>query len=199
MGLPMDIFNFVDNIKKHTTEINKEDLAVIVEECKHGHFLHVLSKTKTFRENHTLNDELAKLLLLLDATCLSQVGEGKKAADIIERIYQDSNGKLVDDLILYGNLAFMCDYKLTRKIMSDAVKRINHDPIKAAHAYFILGEAEEHLFGLLNIISVGWDIWKKRKNGMTQRYFIYISNSVLFTPLFMKRIKRLNFYKKPLN
>lgn len=153
MGLPMDIFNFVDNIKKHTTEINKEDLAVIVEECKHGHFLHVLSKTKTFRENHTLNDELAKLLLLLDATCLSQVGEGKKAADIIERIYQDSNGKLVDDLILYGNLAFMCDYKLTRKIMSDAVKRINHDPIKAAHAYFILGEAEEHLGKFIRAIK----------------------------------------------
>ncbi|WP_087972095.1 hypothetical protein [Oceanobacillus rekensis] len=58
----------------------------------------------------------------------------------------ETNGKSIDDLILYGDLAFMCDYKLARRIMSDAVKQIEnvkaYDQQKAAHAYLVLGEAE---------------------------------------------------------
>ncbi|MFD1850651.1 tetratricopeptide repeat protein [Oceanobacillus bengalensis] len=145
----MDIFNVEQNIKEYVNDANKEDLKVIVIEFKRGHFLNVLSKTKIFREKHEPDQGLARILSFLDATCYSQTGEGKQAAEIIGNMYQASDEKSIDDLILYGNLAFMCDYKLARKIMSDVVKQIDNEeafePVKAAHAYLVLGEAEENL------------------------------------------------------
>lgn len=198
----MDIFNFVENIKKYINETNKEDLNIILQEFKHGHFLHVLSRTREFRLNHKLDLGLDRLLTLLEATCYSQVGEGEKAADIIQNIYEKpSVVKSVDDLILYGNLAFMCDYKLARKIMSEAVKRIDNEPIKAAHAYFILGEAEENLGKFVRAIKYykhGLNNLKKEEHD-TQTILFYISNLVHFTQSFMKQIKQLNTYKEPLN
>lgn len=145
----MDIFNVDDSIREFTNDANKDDLNVIVEEFKRGHFPNVLYKTKAFRQTYEPNNRLARILSLLDATCHAQIGEGKRAADIIRNIYQHSNTKSVDDLILYGNLAFMCDYKLARRIMSDAVKQVENedafDPLKAGQAFLVLGEAEEHL------------------------------------------------------
>lgn len=145
----MDIFNLEEHIKDYINEANKEDIHVIVDEFKHGHFANVLSKTKVFREKYETNKRLAEILSLLDATCFSQLGEGKQGASIIGDIYQNTNENSIDDLILYGNLAFMCDYKLSRKIMSDAVKQIENervfDQMKAVRAYLLLGEAEENL------------------------------------------------------
>jgi len=55
----------------------------------------------------------------------------------------------VDELILYGNLAFMSDYRLARKIMSDAIKKMEavgeEASTRIARAYLVLGEAEENL------------------------------------------------------
>ncbi|WP_218775547.1 tetratricopeptide repeat protein [Oceanobacillus senegalensis] len=145
----MDVFNLDENIKEHRNEANKEDLDVIVEEFKRSHFTNVLSKTKVFWEKHETDVSLERILSILDATCHSQIGENKRAADIIKNMYQNSGEKSIDDLILYGNLAFMCDYKLARKIMSDAVKQIEKEeapnPMQAAQAYLVLGEAEENL------------------------------------------------------
>jgi tetratricopeptide (TPR) repeat protein len=164
----MDIFNLAENITEYKNENNEVDLDVIVEEFKLGHFLNVLSKTKVFQEKYETRDGLARMLSLLDATCYSQVGEGKKAADILRNLYENSNETSIDDLILYGNLAFMCDYKLTRRIMSDAVKLIENDEefdlMKAASAYLVLGEAEENLEKFVRAI-------KYYKQGLT-----YIQN-----------------------
>ncbi|WP_226037461.1 tetratricopeptide repeat protein [Aquibacillus saliphilus] len=153
----MDIFNAKENISEFINERNKDDLEVIVEEFKRGHFPNVLSKTKVFRAKHETNKNLLRILSLLDATCHSQIGEGKRAADIIMNMYQDSHEKSVDDLILYGNLAFMCDYKLARRIMSVAVKQLENedalDQMKAARAYLVLGEAEENLENFVRAIK----------------------------------------------
>ncbi|WP_197482132.1 tetratricopeptide repeat protein [Oceanobacillus sp. Castelsardo] len=145
----MDIFNLDESIKDFINETNKDDLGSIVEEFKRGLFSIVLSKTKQFREEHEMDPGLERILSLVDATCYSQIGEGKHAAEIIRIMYENSHDKSIDDLILYGNLAFMCDYKLTRRIMSDAVKQLENeegfDRLKTAHAYLALGEAEENL------------------------------------------------------
>ncbi|MCM3569275.1 lipopolysaccharide assembly protein LapB [Neobacillus mesonae] len=145
----MDIFNLDESLKEYINETNKEDLDVIIDEFKQSRFQNVLSKTKVFREKHETNKRLARILSLLDAACHSQIDEEKQAADIIRNMYQDSNENSIDDIILYGSLAFMCDYKLARKIMSDAVKRIQNeeafDQMKAARAYLVLGETEENL------------------------------------------------------
>lgn len=145
----MDIFNLDENMREFMNETNKVDLEGIVEEFKRGHFTNVLSKTKLFREKHEISKNLEKTLSLLEATCHSQIGEAKLAANIIVNMYENSCEKSIDDLILLGNFAFMCDYKLARRIMSDAVKQIENeesfDRIKAARAYLVLGEAEENL------------------------------------------------------
>lgn len=145
----MDIFNVDENMKEFINEDNSQELLVIIEEFKRGHFINVLAKTKAFREKYEIHSGFNKSLWLVEVTCYTQIGESTKAAIMIKGMYEQSNEKSIDDLILYGNLAYMCDYKLTRRIMSDAVKRIEKeveiDKMQAAHAYLVLGEAEEKL------------------------------------------------------
>jgi tetratricopeptide (TPR) repeat protein len=145
----MDIFNSAENMKEFLTDENKEDLVAIIEDFQRGDFSDVLSKTKQFREKHDVNEDLARSLLLFDATCYSQIGESKNAADAVMRLYQDSNDKSIDDLILYGSIAYMCDYKLARRILSDAVNQIENekpfDEMKAARTYLLLGQTEDKL------------------------------------------------------
>ncbi|MEQ6391074.1 tetratricopeptide repeat protein [Bacillaceae bacterium S4-13-58] len=156
MSAANEVFNIEEHIKDFVTEENKEEINVIVEEFKRGHFLNVLNKTKRFREGHEVDKPLERILLLLDATCHSQLGEGKRGAEIIMDLYKESEKNrqvpvttTIDDLLLYGNIAFMNDYKLARRILSDAVNQIekqeDFDPMKAASTYLILGEAEEQL------------------------------------------------------
>ena len=142
----MDIFNSAENIKEFITEENREDLIAILEDFQNSHFTNVLSKTKEFRDKHETNESLARSLSLFDALCYSQLGESKKAIDLVMKLYQDSTEKSMDDLITYGTLAYMCDYKLARRIMSDAVTQIENaqtlDESKAAQAYLLLGQSE---------------------------------------------------------
>src|SRR5690625_220896 len=145
----MEVFNLDDNIKKFKNETNKDDLDVIVEKFKSGNFQQVLEKTKQFRKNHEVNEQLATVLSLIDTTCHSQIGEKQQAVAILMNLYNNAQDASIDDLILYGNFAFMCDYKLARRIMSDVVKRMEkeetYDREKLAHSYLMLGEAEENL------------------------------------------------------
>jgi len=145
-----DIFNVDEEIKKYTDSENKEDLEVIAVEFKRGHFTNVLSKTKLFRDNHEIEEKIEKLLDIIDAISHSQIGDGKSASKIIDSLFQNISEETdVDDLILYGNLAFMCDYRLTRKIMSYTVKQMEDngeaDSLRLAQSYLVLGEAEENL------------------------------------------------------
>ncbi|MFC4556885.1 hypothetical protein ACFO3D_01525 [Virgibacillus kekensis] len=57
---------------------------------------------------------------MIDAICHTELREFKKAAEVIEQLYNNS----ANDLMLLGELAFMCNYKLARRILSDAVKHM---------------------------------------------------------------------------
>ncbi|WP_170840793.1 tetratricopeptide repeat protein [Oceanobacillus limi] len=144
-----DVLDVGEQLNKFSNGVNEEDIHVIVEEFRRGHFLHVLSRTNRFREKHEMNREIERTLSFIDAICHTQIGEKKKAADIIKVLYKDSTDASISNVILFGNVAFMCDFKLTRKIMSDAVKQIDaeddFDQLEAARAYVVLGEAEETL------------------------------------------------------
>lgn len=144
-----DIFNFSEQIEKHTDDANKEALTDIVETFQKGNFVDVLSKLKDFRDNNEINDKLNRLLLALEATCSAQINEVDVAKKIITDLYNDDEENTIDDLMLYGNLAFMADLKLSRRIMSEVVKKVEAeeevDIAKAGQAYLVLGETEEHL------------------------------------------------------
>ncbi|WP_188206972.1 tetratricopeptide repeat protein [Alkalibacillus aidingensis] len=145
----MDIFNLEETLKEYKTENNEADLNEIVDQFKGNQFENVLAKTDEYRKKHEPDEVLKKVLLLLDATCYAQMDDNEKAAEIINSLYQGSHDQSIDDLILFGNIAFMCDLKLSRRIMSDAVKQMeeeeSYDQVEAARAYLVLGEAEENL------------------------------------------------------
>src|SRR5690625_4553125 len=139
----MNIINLEDSIEKFLTEQNKEHLMMIIENFSSGHFEETLAQIQSFQENHPIQDNLGALLSMIRATCYAQTGKHKQAAQIIKELYENGKDASVDDIILYGNLAFMCDYRLSRRIMSDAVKRLEKeesiDRQKAAQAYQVLG------------------------------------------------------------
>ncbi|MGY0692146.1 hypothetical protein ACW2QC_05040 [Virgibacillus sp. FSP13] len=90
-----------------------------------------------------------KLLMLLEAVSHAQIEEFRKSSEIIQQLYNEAESMSGNELITLGELAFMSDYKLARRILSDAVKRMEADAesdrIKLARGYLVLGEAEEQL------------------------------------------------------
>lgn len=145
----MDIFNIEEKIKEIDDDNSKEAIQEILIEFNRNHFPNVISKAKEYR-NKFQNEQLTHLLLIMEATSHAKIGEGSASIEIITRLYEEQKSPSVDDLILYSELAFMNDYKLARRIMSEAVKlmesnEINIEKIKLARAYLILGETEENL------------------------------------------------------
>lgn len=148
-----DIFNFKEQLTKHMTDSTKESLTELSEAFENGHFLDVTTHIHTFREAFEVDDSLNHLLLLLEATACAQANNPERAKHIIHTLYNNDDKKSIDDLLLYGNLAFMADLKLARRIMTDAVKQLESaeavDVAKAGQAYLVLGETEEHLRNLV--------------------------------------------------
>ncbi|WP_163970850.1 tetratricopeptide repeat protein [Oceanobacillus halotolerans] len=146
----MDIINIDDLLQDKTNSEDEEALTTIIEEFKRNHFPNVLSKSKAFRESYEGdNAKLIQKLLKVEAICHAQIGENRAASDIIRGLYQDKTAQTSSELILLGELAFMSDYKLARRITSEAVTQMEQeeetDRIKLARGYLVLGEAEENL------------------------------------------------------
>jgi tetratricopeptide (TPR) repeat protein len=145
------VLNVDEEIKKLATEENRELLEEIAGEFKQGFFTNVLSKTSRFRKGFELDDELKHLLDIIDVTSHAQLGEMEEAAKIVEGLFEKTKDdqETIDDLLLYGQLAFMCDYKLARKILSHTRNVMEEQgetgSIRLARCYAILGEAEENL------------------------------------------------------
>lgn len=146
-----NIYNVDESIKKFITDENEQALKEISSEFKQGHFTNVLSKVNSYREEAKPNDGLSEQLNMIEAISHSQLGEPEKAANIIETLFEQkqSDESVVDDLLLYGQLAFLCDFKLTRKIMDHVRKQLEEqgetNSIRLARCYTVLGEAEENL------------------------------------------------------
>jgi tetratricopeptide (TPR) repeat protein len=142
------IFDIDDKKEAIINEKNKKDLEVIVHEFKEGHYPNVVTKVKRFREKYP-EKPIIKFSLLVEAISQAQIGALKDSAQVISNLYSNSGEHTVDELIEFGELAFLSDYKLTRRILSEAVKQMENeneeDRLKLARGYLVLGEAEENL------------------------------------------------------
>ncbi|RYG71525.1 tetratricopeptide repeat protein [Lentibacillus lipolyticus] len=141
----MDILNLEEHFKNDMNTTYKTRLEELLEEFKRGHYPNVLSKSAELRAEPDLDKELAEKLRMVDAICHSEIGEVKSATSIISELYNESS---IDHMLL-GELAFMCDFKLARRILSNAVKQMEQDGqadrLKVARGYLVLAEAEENL------------------------------------------------------
>ncbi|WP_106497836.1 tetratricopeptide repeat protein [Lentibacillus sp. Marseille-P4043] len=144
-----DILNLEEQFEQTMNEANKDDLQELLEEFKRNHFPNVLSKSAQLRDKYQDNKQLVELLMLLEAVSHAQIEEFRRSSEIIQQLYNDADSMSGNELITLGELAFMSDYKLARRILSDAVKRMETeaepDRIKLARGYLVLGEAEEQL------------------------------------------------------
>ncbi|MFC0016061.1 MULTISPECIES: tetratricopeptide repeat protein [Allobacillus] len=145
----MDIFDIDAQLQPLITETNKEDLEDIKDEFKKANFRSLLSKIDPLQEKYQENSELVHVLTLINAISYSQVGEQKQGAAIIQGLYEELENPTIDDLLLYSHIAFLSDYKLARRIMSEAVKQFDDeddvDHYKKSQAYLLLAESEEKL------------------------------------------------------
>src|SRR5690625_2775852 len=107
----MDIFNIHEKLKEITNDINKEDLHTLGQELELENFKDVLLKSGQIREKYQSNAELQKILLLVEAVSYAQTGDLEASAEIISELY-NSMPLATDEIVLLGQLAFMCDYKL---------------------------------------------------------------------------------------
>lgn len=153
----MDVLDVTEKIKESINDDNKQDLEQLATEFKRNHFPNVLSKSKQFREKYATDGSLVRTLFMIESASHAQIGEIKSAAKILETLYQDSIEKTADDLILLSELAFMSDFKLSRRIITQAVRQMEDDRktdhIKFARAYLVLGETEENLEKFIRAIK----------------------------------------------
>ncbi|GAB3793170.1 tetratricopeptide repeat protein [Virgibacillus kimchii] len=147
--MPNSIIFDIDKKKKAVLNVeNKSDLEYIVHEFKEGHYPNVVKKAREFRDKYR-QEEIIKFLLLTEAISQAQIGAVKESAALLSDLYHHTETHSVDSLMELGELAFLSDYRLTRRILSEAVKRMEkeneEDRIKLARGYLVLGEAEENL------------------------------------------------------
>lgn len=145
----MEIFNLKQQLESVTNHSNQDELLVLEREFQRKHYPNVLSKSKQLREKNEKDKDLCKVLLLLESVCHAEINEFRQSTEIILDLYQKERHASIDDLFLLGELAFMSDYKLSRRIMSSVIKKMeaedDTDLLKMARGYLVLGEAEENL------------------------------------------------------
>src|SRR5699024_6749699 len=127
----------------------EQDLNVLIQEIQRGHYPNVLSKAKAFREKYQDNGPLIHTLWKVSAISHAELEEFKQAKEIISDLYYEDVDDTIEDLVILGQLAFMCDYKLARRIMSAVITKAEAaqemDPDVISGVYLILGETEENL------------------------------------------------------
>lgn len=159
----MEIFNVKQQLEAVSNCSNRDDLLVLEREFRRKHYPNVLTKSKQFREKYQHEKELGKVLLLLEAVCHAEIEEYRQSSEIISSLYQQGEHLCIEDLLLLGELAFMSDLKLSRRILSSTIKKMEaKDEIdfdKMARGYLVLGETEENLGKIQRAI-------KYYKNGM---------------------------------
>lgn len=160
----MDIFKIDELFDTDMPYEHKDDLIQILNEFKRGHYPNVLSKTSALKDKNDLDSQIIRNLNVIGAICHAEMTEYKAASNIISELYQDAK----NDLMMLGELAYMCDYKLSRRIMSAAVKQMEEnnetDRIKLARGYLILAESEEKMDKVVRSIKYyqqGLDYFKE--------------------------------------
>src|SRR5699024_11498114 len=72
-------------------------------------------------------------LSLHDALPISEIGELKASKEIIERLFRNADKNKEINLVQLAELAFMSDYRLSRRIMTEAIKRLENDARSEEH------------------------------------------------------------------
>lgn len=150
----MDILNLEELVTDNVSDELKGRTVELLEELKENHYPNALSKIHELYEMDEVDAELINNLKMIEVICHSQIGEPKQASEILRGLYDDNPD--LDMLMQLGELAYMCDYKLARRIMSAAVKQLDGndiDRIRIARCYLILGETEEKLDKLTRSIK----------------------------------------------
>lgn len=175
----MDILNLNELVENVKTEENKDALTDIFQEFKREHYPNVLSKTKTVTKQFPDDTELNKFLAMINAISHAEIGEFRESKEIIERLYHDSSKTESKKLIQLAELAFMSDYRLSRRIMTDAIKILEDekapDPFILNRCYLVLGEAEEHLQKYKRAIKYyrkGLDYFKETEQHDNNKYIV---------------------------
>ncbi|GAA0613986.1 hypothetical protein GCM10009001_34040 [Virgibacillus siamensis] len=142
----MDILNLEELVTDDVSDELRGRMVELLDELKENHYPNVLTKLYGIYEMDEVDEKLTDNLKLIEAICHAQIGESKQASEILRRLFNDNPD--LDMLMQIGELAYICDYKLARRIMSAAVKQVDEkdiDRIRVARCYLILGETEEKL------------------------------------------------------
>src|SRR5699024_9162035 len=101
------------------------------------------------QKNFPNDNKLLKVLRMIEAISHAEMEEFRNSKEIIRELYEDKNEKNYHDYMLLAELAFMSDYKLARRIMTEAIKQMENqespDQQDLMKGYLVLGEAEEQL------------------------------------------------------
>lgn len=144
-----DVLDLEKELQALINDTNEKDLHVLIEELQENHYPNVISKAEEFRAKYHDNTDLVTTLWKVSAISHTEIREYRQAQEIISDLYYGDTSNTVEELVTLGQLAFMCDYKLARRIMSDVIKKaeseydISGDVISGV--YLILGETEENL------------------------------------------------------
>ena len=145
----LDILNLNELIDEVINEHNKEALEVLIQEFKLKHYPNVISKSKQIQTNFPNDLKQLKVLRMIEAISHAEMEEFRNSREIIKELYEDKSKKNYHDYMLLAELAFMSDYKLARRIMTEAVKQMENqetpDQQNLMKGYLVLGEAEEQL------------------------------------------------------
>jgi len=145
----INVLDLNELLETHLTDENKEDLTEIFQEFKREHYPNVLSKTKLVANQYPDDENLNEFLDILNAISHTEIGELKASKEIIERLFRNADKNKEINLVQLAELAFMSDYRLSRRIMTEAIKRLGNEPepdsLTLARSYLVLGEAEENL------------------------------------------------------
>src|SRR5699024_11627586 len=145
----LDILNLNELMKEVINEHNKGALEVLIQEFKRKHYPNVISKSKQLQKNFPNDLKQLKVLRMIEAISHAEMEEFRNSKEIIRELYEDKNEKNYHDYMLLAELAFMSDYKLARRIMTEAIKQMENqespDQQDLMKGYLVLGEAEEQL------------------------------------------------------
>ncbi|TQS75752.1 tetratricopeptide repeat protein [Ornithinibacillus gellani] len=143
------ILDLDEKLEQLWDDNNKEKLHVIMEEFKRRHYPNVLSKMEQVKEVSPDHPQLHRLLMIIAAVCHAQMNELKTATILINQLYEQPDAHDSDELLILGELAYMTDFKLARRILSEAIRRLDEEQYTGAEqyarGYIALAGAEEQL------------------------------------------------------
>lgn len=130
-------------------EGNQKAIEVLRQEFKRKHYPNVISKSKQLQNDYPNDRKLLKALKIINVISHAEIGEFQKSKEMIQRLYDDSIDKDYHHYMVLAELAFMSDYKLARRIMTEAVRKMENEESPEQEnllkGYLVLGESEEGL------------------------------------------------------